>query len=78
MLHGSNRIIAVITHDIQQFGQHVQSYPLQILEKVFSNAHTNTMSTRNVDDGQQQTLRLGRDNVDPMRSHNIEPFQVAV
>ncbi len=50
VLHGSIR--AVVAHDIQQFRQHIQPHPFQMLEKGFSNAHTNTTSTRNVDDGQ--------------------------
>ncbi|CAM6008285.1 unnamed protein product [Sphagnum balticum] len=78
VLHGSSHIRAVVAHDIQQFRQHVQSHPLQMLEKGFSNAPTNATSTCNVDDGQQQALRLSRDNVNPMNSHDIKPFQVAV
>ncbi len=56
VLHGSNHIRIVVAHDIQQFRQHVQSHPLQMLEKGFSDAHTNATSTCNVDDGQQQAL----------------------
>ncbi len=78
VLHGSNRIRTIITHDIQQFSQHVQSHPLQMLKKGFSVTHANAKSTRNVNDGPQQALQLGRDSVDPMNSHDIEPFQVAV
>jgi hypothetical protein len=78
MLHGSSRIRVVGAHDIQQFRQHVESHPLQMLEKGFSDAHANTTSTRSIDDGQQQALRLGRDNVDPMSSHDIEPFHVVI
>ncbi len=77
MPHDNSRIRAIVAHDIQQFRQQVQSHPFQMLEKGFSDAHTNAMSTRNVDDGQQQALQLGRDSVNPMSSHNIKPFQVA-
>ncbi len=52
VLHGNSRIRAVIGHDIQQFRQHVQSHPLKMLEKGFSDAHTNATSTCDVDDGQ--------------------------
>ncbi len=45
-----------------------------MLERGFNDAHANTTSIRNVDDGQQQALRLGHDNVDPMNSHDIKPF----
>ena len=44
VLYGNNCIRAVVTHDIQQFGQHIQFHPLQMLEKVFSNAHANLTS----------------------------------
>jgi hypothetical protein len=45
-----------------------------MFEKGFSDVHTNATSTHNTDDGQQQALQLGRDNVDPMSSHDIKPF----
>ncbi len=45
-----------------------------MLEKGFSDAHANAMSTCNIDDGQQQALWLGRDSVDPMSNHDIKPF----
>ncbi|CAK9858005.1 unnamed protein product [Sphagnum jensenii] len=78
VFHDNNHIRAVVAHNIQQFRQHVESHPLQMLEKGFSDVHANTTSTRNADDGQQQAPRLGRDSVNPMKSHNIKPFQVAV
>jgi hypothetical protein len=78
VLHSNNRIRVVVAHDIQQFRQHFQSHPIQMLEKGFSDTHANATSTHNVNGGQQQALRLGRDNVDPMSSHDIKPFQVAV
>jgi len=78
VLHGNNHIRAVVTHDIQQFRQHIQSHPFQMLKKGFNDAHANATSTHNVNDGQQQAFRLGRDSVDPMSSHDIKPFQVAV
>ncbi len=49
-----------------------------MLERGFSDVHTNTKSIRNIDDGQQQALWLGHDNVDPMNNHDIEPFQIVV
>ncbi len=52
VLHGSSCIKAVVAHDIQQFRQHVESHPLQMLEMGFSNTHTNATFTRNVNDGQ--------------------------
>jgi hypothetical protein len=74
VLHGSSCIKAIVAHDIQQFRQHVQSHPLQMFEKGFNDAHANATSTHNIDDGQQQALRLGRDIVDPMSNYDIEPF----